>query len=90
MLTCCGAATCEGGERGDRGQLARGVVDVMIRESDAETARNPGFPSVGIAPHEGRGRGGRTAWTRVATRALGAVARGALTATPRVAVAEES
>lgn len=34
--------------------------------------------------------GGLTAWTRVATRALDAVARGAFTATPRVAVTEES
>ena len=34
--------------------------------------------------------GGRTAWTRVATRALDAIARGAFTATPRLAVTEES
>ena len=32
---------------------------------------------------------GRTAWTRVATRALEAVARGAFRATPRLAVTED-
>lgn len=91
MLTCSGAATWTFEEKRDRtGSAARGggglkaspacCVDTLRHELRAIGA----FSAGAIGP--GRGR---TAWTRVATRALKAVARGALRATPRLAVTED-
>jgi hypothetical protein len=91
MLTCSGAATWTFGEKRDRtGSAARRggglkaspacCVDTLRHELRAIGA----FSAGAIGP--GRGR---TAWTRVATRALKAVARGALRATPRLAVTED-
>ena len=95
MLTCWGEATCYVGTRGvgkgeGAGLRQRGFffIPSMTRQVPVLYARGGrGCWIFIISFHR---LGWLTAWTRVAMRAFEAVARGALTATPRLTATEES